>query len=103
MNTRKDFCHKFATMLVLIVLILVNTGCGPDEANVPAIPSEAVATTSLPPMQPTETSVPTHTPLPIDTPVPTVTPIPTETPTPFVPKATIRIAVRAHCRVNSLT
>ncbi len=67
--------------LLLVLLILVVTGCGPAATEAPPVPSATVVQPSA-----------TPTTRPTETPVPTNTPIPTETPTPFVPKATFKIA-----------
>lgn len=70
---------KLAAVFLLLSLMFGLIGCAPAAPEPTAVP-------------PTATSVPpTATPPP--TPIPTKTPIPTATETPFVPKATIKIAV----------
>lgn len=96
MNNSKTVYTKFTSLLLMTMLILASTGCGPTAANPTMIPSATAALNLAPSLlPPTETLIPTETAIPTNTPVPTNTATPMATSTPFVPKATIRIAVQS--------
>ena len=76
-------CFNRNTVLLLLVAFVFSLGsCAPAVVETPMTPSAtAVIPTAKPTTSPTETLVPTNTP------------VPTDTSMPFVPKATIKIAV----------
>lgn len=89
--------HQKSTVILLATsLVLLSTGCGPGNVATPALPSATIVE-SIPPtgVSPTNTTLLTPTPVPTSTHIPTLTSIPTDTPTPFVPKATIHIALQS--------
>lgn len=81
MKVLRFFRQSSVVSLLLMISIFFLAGCGGGQLA-PVTPSATLAApTAIPTIRPTETLVPTQTP------------IPTETSTPFVPKATIKIAI----------
>lgn len=71
----------FLQVLILVILILTATGCGPSQTELDASDTEVAAEIYTTQTAQAPTVTPTFTPSPTATTTPTVTPTPTHTPT----------------------